>query len=36
MVGTGKRSLFLTTGDPKAVSSRATQFMRRSVVFEAA
>ena len=36
MKGTGTRSRFLTTGDPRAVSSRATQFMRRSVVFEAA
>ena len=36
MVGTGTRSRFLTTGDAKAVSDRATQFMRKAVVFEAA
>ena len=36
MLGTGKVSKFLTTGDPVSVSSRATQFMRKSVRFEAA
>lgn len=36
MVGSGTKSRFLTTGEPKAVSSRATQFMRKSVRFEAA
>lgn len=36
MLGSGTRSRFLTTGDPVNVSSKATQFMRRSVVFEAA
>ncbi len=33
-VGSGAQSRFLTTGDPKAVSSKATQFMRKQVVFE--
>ena len=36
MIGSGSGSRFLTTGDPVNVSSKATQFMRRSVVFEAA
>ncbi|MDT8326681.1 MAG: aspartate/glutamate racemase family protein [Roseovarius sp.] len=36
MVGTGEVSKFLTTGDPKRVSSRATQFLRRQITFEAA
>ncbi|MEL6243707.1 MAG: glutamate racemase, partial [Pseudomonadota bacterium] len=27
---------YLTTGDPARVSDRATQFMRRSIAFEAA
>ncbi len=36
MVGPGKDSAFLTTGDPKLVSSRATQFLRRQITFEAA
>lgn len=35
-VGTGTVSRFLTTGDPKAVSERATQFLRRHVAFSAA
>ncbi|OAN94187.1 glutamate racemase [Sulfitobacter geojensis] len=34
-VGTGKAA-FLTTGDPAKVSSRATQFLRRSISFTAA
>jgi glutamate racemase len=34
--GTGTVSKFLTTGDPRSVSSKATQFLRRSIVFEAA
>jgi glutamate racemase len=34
-MGTGTRSRFLTSADPKAVSSKATQFMRKQVVFEA-
>lgn len=36
MIGTGTKSKFLTTGDPVSVSSKATQFLRHSVVFEAA
>ena len=35
-LGSGTESKFLTTGDARAVSSKATQFMRKSVVFEAA
>jgi glutamate racemase len=35
-LGIGTESKFLTTGDARAVSSKATQFMRKSVVFEAA
>lgn len=35
-VGPGVVSKYLTTGDPKSVSSKATQFMRRPIVFEAA
>lgn len=35
-LGSGTVSRFLTTGDPVAVSSRATQFMRKPVRFEAA
>jgi glutamate racemase len=34
--GAGTEAKFLTTGDPRAVSDRATQFMRRRVAFEAA
>ncbi|WP_294608589.1 glutamate racemase [uncultured Roseovarius sp.] len=36
MMGPGEASKFLTTGDPKRVSSRATQFLRRQITFEAA
>ncbi len=36
MTGPGQESLFLTTGDPRKVSMRATQFMRRQVEFQAA
>lgn len=36
MVGPGTESAFLTTGDPAQVSSRATQFLRRKITFEAA
>jgi glutamate racemase len=36
MLGSGTTSKFLTTGDAASVSSRATQFMRRRVTFEAA
>ncbi|MEI2686394.1 MAG: aspartate/glutamate racemase family protein [Cypionkella sp.] len=35
-LGSGTVSKFLTTGDPTSVSSRATQFMRKRVAFEAA
>lgn len=34
--GAGTRSRFLTTGDPRQVSDRATQFLRRPMHFEAA
>lgn len=33
MLGPGTQARFLTTGDPRAVSDRATQFMRKRVVF---
>ena len=36
MLGLGMQSKFLTTADPAAVSNRATQFLRRKIVFEAA
>ncbi|MDU8942258.1 glutamate racemase [Ovoidimarina sediminis] len=36
MIGPGTESLFLTTGDPKRVSDKATQFLRRRIAFEAA
>lgn len=36
MLGRGDQSLFLTTGDPRRVSDRATQFLRRRIVFEKA
>lgn len=36
MRGTGTRSRFLTTGNPAKVSSKATQFLRRPITFEAA
>ncbi|MGR3482631.1 glutamate racemase [Salipiger marinus] len=36
MSGTGQQSRFLTTGDPRRVSGHATQFLRRSISFEAA
>lgn len=36
MLGAGQVSKFLTTGDAVSVSSKATQFMRKSVRFEAA
>lgn len=35
MLGKGERA-FLTTGDPKQVSARATQFLRRPITFTAA
>ena len=34
--GPGKQSKFLTTGDPRAVSDRATQFLKRRIAFQAA
>ncbi|WP_299842392.1 glutamate racemase [uncultured Roseovarius sp.] len=36
MQGKGDESLFLTTGDAKRVSDRATQFLRRKIEFQAA
>ena len=36
MLGSGTQSQFLTTGDPDRVSSRATQFLRRQITFDAA
>lgn len=36
MKGAGTESKFLTTGDPAQVSSRATQFLRRKITFDAA
>jgi glutamate racemase len=36
MLGKGQQSKFLTTGDPASVSSKATQFLRKAVKFEAA
>src|SRR6056297_1440143 len=36
MVGPGAEPGFLTTGDPRRVSDRATHFLRRRVTFEAA
>jgi glutamate racemase len=33
MIGPGTNSLFLTTGDPRKVSTQATQFLRRKVEF---
>ncbi|MGR3824659.1 MAG: glutamate racemase [Salipiger marinus] len=36
MSGSGQQSRFLTTGDPRRVSGHATQFLRRSISFEAA
>lgn len=35
-MGHGQESKFLTTGDPRAVSDRATQFMRHQIRFTAA
>jgi glutamate racemase len=34
MIGNGQVGRYLTTGDARAVSDRATQFMRKRVVFE--
>jgi len=36
MLGTGRESYFLTTGDPQRVSNKATQFLRRKIEFIAA
>jgi glutamate racemase len=36
MLGPGTEAKFLTTGAPRAVSDRATQFLRKQVTFEAA
>lgn len=36
MLGPGTESMFLTTGDPRKVSDRATQFLRRKITFQAA
>ena len=36
MIGAGTDSAFLTTGDPRQVSDRATQFLRRQITFDAA
>lgn len=36
MTGPGTSAAFLTTGDPKRVSDRATQFLRHQIVFQAA
>ncbi|WP_212524623.1 glutamate racemase [Actibacterium sp. MT2.3-13A] len=36
MLGTGTESMFLTTGDPRAVSNKAVQFLRRKIEFQAA
>lgn len=36
MLGSGTNGMYLTTGDPRRVSSRATQFLRRQITFEQA
>ena len=36
MRGSGEEAMYLTTGDPKRVSDRATQFLRRRIEFVAA
>jgi len=36
MIGPGTESRFLTTGNPRQVSNRATQFLRRQIIFEQA
>lgn len=36
MLGPGTERMYLTTGDPAAVSSKATQFLRRRIEFRAA
>jgi len=34
MKGTGTVSKFITTGDPRKVSERATQFLKRKIDFQ--
>ena len=34
MKGSATASKFITTGDPKKVSDRATQFLKRKIDFE--
>jgi len=36
MISSGNESRFLTSGNPRTVSNRATQFLRRQITFEAA
>ena len=36
MRGAGEERIFLTTGDPRKVSDKATQFLRRRIDFTAA
>jgi glutamate racemase len=36
MTGTGPRAQYLTTGDPQAVSDKATRFLRRKITFTSA
>ncbi|SDK14530.1 glutamate racemase [Aliiruegeria lutimaris] len=36
MLGEGQNSVFLTTGNPRVVSNRATQFLRRKIEFVSA
>ena len=36
MLGQGAEDMFLTTGDPRRVSDRATQFLRRQITFRSA
>ena len=36
LAGTGRESMFLTTGEPARVSGKATQFLRRQIVFRQA
>ena len=36
MTGEGTETLYLTTGDPKRVSDRAQQFLRRQITFQQA
>jgi glutamate racemase len=36
MIGAGEETVFLTTGKPRQVSDRATQFLRRRLEFQAA